>query len=775
VQPLYRLDKRERRELYQLRKSCTEPYEGLGAKDLLEGPLESVRKRDREAIEKATARGIFDAADLREIAGYLDFAKQVGVSTSDFPLELRIEGDRAYLLTSLDRTLLRTLDGRALSYSMTKAHAEDMFGKKDGDFTIGDPTRATRFATPCEVGSDPFEVIQGLGLQGYGRAREPLSMVEMKPELVASLGLDPKVPIIYKMRGPDGVWRTRENFGKGVPRGFASGGMAEVVFSRKTAKATSFEALEDAGLAVKTLRVDTVKPERRKIVLTHINDVHSRVENLAKHGALIEQLRQKHDRVAVLCAGDLFEGTVFFNFYHGALEVRLLNEMGFDAMVLGNHETAKGMESMKDVLSRANFELVTANLEPAAASSLSDINSVYTVKDYGGVKVGFFGLTTMETHDPDRLSKSIALDDFQGCAQRVADELEAQGIDIVVMLAHERSDIVRDLVPKLRGVDVVIGGHDHHEVGEILRDADGHAVFFGEAGADGHKIGVMELVFDQHGHVVVEESSARLEETKDLKSHPELLRIVEAYRRPIEDEMKRVVLLRAPEVRADFPQIAGRESHMGNFVSDAILAGTKEIGAEIALVHAGMLRQGLPKGTWTNRELYEAFPYDARAAVVSLSPDQIKAVLEAGVSAYEDDRSLVLGSGFITGAGLRYAIDLDADPGSRIQKIEVERHGRWTKLDRPLEVAVPDFILNGGMNMPLGAWLKAGIIEPKWQDEPIRDLVVQYASPRNIRRAEVGRSSPRISGGTSYERWLRRVDHRRPGTFSSSLRPSPII
>ena len=211
------------------------------------------------------------------------------------------------------------------------------------------------------------------------------------------------------------------------------------------------------------------------LTILHTNDTHSQIEpkangqcGYARRMGLIKQERLADKNLLLLDAGDFCQGTPYFNFYHGRVEIDAMNRMGYDAATLGNHEFDNGLDTLAAIIKGARFPFVCANYD-FTGTALDGVIRPYTVLHKGGLKIGIFGLGC----DPKGLIAEknflpAQYNDPYPVAQRVTDELRAQGCDVVICLSHmgtygKAPEDVCDvnLAAQTRGIDVIIGGHTH--------------------------------------------------------------------------------------------------------------------------------------------------------------------------------------------------------------------------------------------------------------------------------------------------------------------------
>ena len=211
------------------------------------------------------------------------------------------------------------------------------------------------------------------------------------------------------------------------------------------------------------------------LTILHTNDTHSQIEpkangqcGYARRMGLIKQERLADKNLLLLDAGDFCQGTPYFNFYHGRVEIDAMNRMGYDAATLGNHEFDNGLDTLAAIIKGARFPFVCANYD-FTGTALETVIRPYAVLHKGGLKIGIFGLGC----DPKGLIAEknflpAQYNDPYPVAQRVTDELRAQGCDVVICLSHmgtygKAPEDVCDvnLAAQTRGIDVIIGGHTH--------------------------------------------------------------------------------------------------------------------------------------------------------------------------------------------------------------------------------------------------------------------------------------------------------------------------
>lgn len=244
------------------------------------------------------------------------------------------------------------------------------------------------------------------------------------------------------------------------------------------------------------------------LTILHTNDTHSQIEpksdntgGYARRMGMIEQERQADPNLLLVDAGDFCQGTPYFNFYHGRVEIDAMNRMGYEVATLGNHEFDNGIDTLAAVLRTAHFPIVCANYD-FTGTALESVVKPYVILNKGGIKVGVFGLGC----DPkgliaDKNFSPVRYNHPYQIAQEVTNTLREKGCDVVVCLSHmgtfgKADEDVCDsaMVTLTRGIDVVIGGHTHKKYENLrVNNADGVPVPLCQMGKSGVYLGKIVL------------------------------------------------------------------------------------------------------------------------------------------------------------------------------------------------------------------------------------------------------------------------------------------
>ncbi|NBB76386.1 MAG: bifunctional metallophosphatase/5'-nucleotidase, partial [Bacteroidetes bacterium] len=218
------------------------------------------------------------------------------------------------------------------------------------------------------------------------------------------------------------------------------------------------------------------------LTILYTNDTHSRVEPFPKNSrlypglggaarrtSLVKKIRHESKNTLLLDAGDVFQGTAWFDLYGGELNFKIMSQMGYDAMVLGNHEFDLGVEGLANAAKHADFQMLAANYF-TDETAIDEIVKGYMVKKYEGLRIGIFGLGIRlnDLVDPALIGK-VRYRDPVIISRRIVQSLRRfHKCDYIICLSHlgyryDEADRMDDLklARSVPGIDLVIGGHTH--------------------------------------------------------------------------------------------------------------------------------------------------------------------------------------------------------------------------------------------------------------------------------------------------------------------------
>ena len=260
----------------------------------------------------------------------------------------------------------------------------------------------------------------------------------------------------------------------------------------------------------------------KKITILHTNDVHSHIEPFSKdhsefpnrggferRSTILNSIRSKNPNTLLLDAGDIFQGTPYFNFYNGELEFKLMSLLKYDAVTIGNHDFDNGITGLNEQMPNASFDFLISNYD-FKNTVLDGKTSDYKIYTRSGIKIGVFGLgIELEGLVTKELYRETKYLDPIDIAQDVAKKLKnEEKCDLIICLSHlgykydNLPNRVCDynLAKKTKDIDLIIGGHTHTFMDEpvILKNQISKDVLVNQVGCFGLFLGQIDFYFDQN-------------------------------------------------------------------------------------------------------------------------------------------------------------------------------------------------------------------------------------------------------------------------------------
>lgn len=256
----------------------------------------------------------------------------------------------------------------------------------------------------------------------------------------------------------------------------------------------------------------------KKLTVLHTNDTHSQLEpfpanhpkypsmaGIARRATIVNQIRNEEKNVLLLDAGDIFQGTPFFNFYGGELNFKLMSMLKYDAATIGNHDLDNGVAGFKKHLGLAKFPFVVSNYDVGDSLIKNDVEK-YLILNKDGIRIGIIG-ASIELEglvDPKNFT-GIKYQDPIEKSNKYAKELKKKhSCDIVILLSHlgykYKGDKVSDVVlaENSKNIDLIIGGHTHTfmDAPDVRKNLDNQDVLVTQSGFAGIQLGRIDFYFD---------------------------------------------------------------------------------------------------------------------------------------------------------------------------------------------------------------------------------------------------------------------------------------
>ena len=421
---------------------------------------------------------------------------------------------------------------------------------------------------------------------------------------------------------------------------------------------------------------ETVQPEEDGIVVLYTNDVHCTSDDGMAYAAVAGYKAQMEavygaDNVTLVDDGDAIQGGILGSMSSGSWIVDIMNQVGYDLAIPGNHEFDFGMDTFLDIANnQADYTYLSCNFVDADGNPVLE---PYTMVTYGDVEVAYVGISTPET-----LTKSAPAyfqndageyiygfcqgSDGQELYDQVQDTVDAAreaGADYVVALAHLGEDaqsspwMSTEVIAHTTGIDVVLDGHSHTvEPSKTVANADGEDVLLSQTGTKAESVG--KLVIAPDGTMTTE-LVALADVDTTTQAYTDAKTFIEGIQNEYKAKAEEVVATSSVDLTINDPATGERavrsaETNLGDLCADAYRV---LLGADIGWVNGGGVRDNIAAGDITYGDIIAVHPFGNLACLVEVSGQQILDALELG--------SMQVGvsenGGFLQVSGLKYTID----------------------------------------------------------------------------------------------------------------------
>ncbi|KAI0490204.1 Metallo-dependent phosphatase-like protein [Xylaria cf. heliscus] len=453
----------------------------------------------------------------------------------------------------------------------------------------------------------------------------------------------------------------------------------------------------------------------------HINDVHAHLDQFAASGTdctnpekgcyggyarvktVLKETRPEHPDSLLLNVGDEFQGTLFYTFYGGEKIAETLNQIGFDAMTLGNHEWDGGDDKLGDFLKNLTFPIVSANVISDNEKLNSTIKPYHIFEDYG---LAVIGVTTETVPSISSPGKGTTFTDVATAVQSSIDEIKrTTNVTRIAAITHIGYEEDKKLAKATSGLQLIMGGHSHTPLGDfegaegpyptLETNKDGDEVFIVTAYRWGEYLGYIDVTYDPSGKILAYHG-APIHLTNTTKQDPDLQAQVDAWRVPFEEFASEEI--GESKIVLDQTTCQKKECALGDLISDAILQYRLDGGstASFALVNAGGIRATIDEGPITRGEVLTSFPFSNAVVEVDFSGAELWALFEGIVSGVNQANQKAVTSFVQVSKGIVVSYNPANAAGKRLVSLriagdEVDRAATYT-------VVTIDFVAGGGDN-----------------------------------------------------------------------------
>ena len=420
-------------------------------------------------------------------------------------------------------------------------------------------------------------------------------------------------------------------------------------------------------------------------VILFTTDVHCGVSDGVGYAGVAgvrAALEEAGKDVLLVDVGDAIQGAPLGSLSEGEYVTRIMNELGYDAAVPGNHEFDYGMERFLELAENASFPYVAANF--MSLETGESVFPAYVMLEAGGYQFAILGICTPKTitsstpvyfqNDAGEFIYGFCQDDsgeaLYACVQAAADEARAQGADYVVAAAHLGIDIScspwtsSELIENTTGIDAVLDGHAHQVIeGEWVKNKDGEDVLLTSTGTKLERLGALCVGGD--GAL----SAVSIAAVDEGMIDADMVEFIAGIEGELAEVTETVVATSEVDLVIEDPETGERivrtaETNLGDLCADAYRAVT---GADVAMVNGGGVRASIAAGEITYGDIISVHPFGNEVCMVETTGAQILDALEMGCSALPGEFG-----GFQQVSGLTYEIDMNVD-----SSVELDENGMF--------------------------------------------------------------------------------------------------
>ena len=472
------------------------------------------------------------------------------------------------------------------------------------------------------------------------------------------------------------------------------------------------------------------EPIKDSAVILYTNDVHCAMGDYSALASYRQQLLDSGYRTITVDAGDAVQGEVIGTMTNGSAIVELMNSVGYDYAIPGNHEFDYGMDMFKKLSGQVeadimpDYEYLSANFVDLKTNDT--VFKSYEIRTIAGKKVAFVGISTPETYtkstpayfqDKDgNYIYSFCEDTFYDTIQEAVNSAKKDGAELVVAVGHLGTDASSepwrstDVIANTTGIDAFIDAHSHSTIEENkVKNEEGKEVLLTSTGTKFENFGKMTISSD--GSITSEllkPEEVDVDATASAKAaYDETQAIIDKY-----EDMQDFTYEEIGSSESDLTtvdpatgkrMIRNRETNMGNFVADAYRART---GADIAFANGGGIRADVAKGAVTRKDLMDVNAFGNTMCVMEVTGQQILDALEWSAHAplNEDGAGLAENGGFMHTSGLTYEINLHV----KESPVLTDSQGVYTGIDSSKPRRVQNVMVNGKAIDPNATYTLAG-------------------------------------------------------------------
>ncbi|KAA8895490.1 5'-nucleotidase [Sphaerosporella brunnea] len=460
-------------------------------------------------------------------------------------------------------------------------------------------------------------------------------------------------------------------------------------------------------------------PGNYELSFYHINDVHAHLDQFRSSGSsctdpskgcvggysrvktVLDQTRRTHKNSLLLNAGDEFQGTLFYTLFKGEKIALTLNQLGFDAMTLGNHEFDNGDDLLANFLHELDFPIISSNIHSNNTNLSSALVPYLVFKEH---KLAVLAVTTETTAGISKPGAGTKFEDPVAAAKRTAKEIKARHRDVkrIVALTHIGYDKDIELAKNTTDISLIIGGHSHTLLGNmagakgkyptIETNLDGDEVFIVQAFRWGEYLGYIDVEYDRWGKIVSYEG-APIHLTNATTQDPGLQAQVNGWSKAFASYQTTVLGV------TEYPLIQSTcqsaECTLGDFSADS-MEDYRSAAAAAAIINAGGIRAEIDAGNITLQQSLECFPFGNSIVELAFTGEQLWSIFEGIVSGVNQANGQEVTSFVQVSRSIRLTYNPANPAGTKLITLKIKDSP--VVFSKSYTIATLDFLATGGDN-----------------------------------------------------------------------------
>ncbi|KAL5466915.1 hypothetical protein EMCRGX_G031077, partial [Ephydatia muelleri] len=475
--------------------------------------------------------------------------------------------------------------------------------------------------------------------------------------------------------------------------------------------------------------------------IIHFNDVYELREREKEPVGGVSRFKSKIDSLRlqdplVLFSGDALSPSNMSTITKGLHMVPVLNKLGVNVAVYGNHDFDFGIDQLVKVSQQTSFPWLMSNVLDRRTNRPLAEGKRYIVLDWKGTKVGLMGLVEWEWLDTlaNLGQEDVVFTDFVDVALELVKELKQQGCQLLIALTHMRIPNDVRLAKEVQELDLVLGGHDHH----YEKRQVGRTIVL-KSGSDFRELSQIDVTFTAQGPQF---AITKHTVTGEVPHDPDMQKLVDDFSELMDQGMEKELIVLDCDLDGSFSSVRTQETNLGNLVADIMLRATR---AEAALLNSGCLRSDAihEKGPFKMKDLKSIVPMVDPLAVLEVTGRQLVAALENGVSQYPKHEGR-----FPQVSGIRFSFDPSQPVGGRVLARSVCVDGTPVEPDHLYRLCTKGYLATGKDGYEV---FKEAHVLVRQEEGPILDAIIaNYLQEVNdaewASKSERGHISPQVDG-----------------------------